>query len=191
MEQQPENDPIEALEVPPTDFKAQIEEIYHELPQSIKTEYQARLRKHGHANDFETQQSYDILMRLKGAYDRKRERSRRNSQLKRDSMKALQVKLNLEPKPRGRPKKVVPIVAEPKSPPPPVPEELPEPEEPELEPPLNDEEIPDEPEEAFEMDELNVLMQDLKMPEKIPPKKEVPLPPPPPLVRHSLSTLFI
>jgi len=190
MEQQNE-EIIDALEeTPPVeDFKTKIEEIYHDLPQSIKLEYQTRLLKHGLENDFETEASYKILQRLNNAYERKRERSRKNSQIKRDAMKALSTKLNIVQKPRGRPKKVTPAAAipEPKESPPPLqkeelhePEELPEP----------------EPELPFEMDEddnEDITELYVKIEPKIEPKKEYKpqeMPPPSPLVRHSLSSLF-
>ena len=165
MEEQ-QNEPIDALEETPPDenFKTKIEDIYFEIPQSIKLEYESRLK------------NAKILERLNKAYERKRERSRKNSQVKRDTMKALSTKLNIVQKPRGRPKKAIPV-AEPNSPL----EELPEP----------------EPELQFEMDDddndINEILQDIK----IEPKKEytpldrkAPLPPPSPLVRHSLSSLF-
>ena len=181
MEEQ-NNEPIDALEeAPPNeDFKTKIEDIYFDMPTSIKTEFESRLKKHNLENDFETESSYKILQRLNLAYQRKRERSRKNSQIKRDTVKALSTKLNIEQKPRGRPRKITP--PEPKEPPPPLQkEELPEP----------------EPELPFEMDEdednedLNELLKDVK----IEPKKEYKpldrtLPPPSPLVRHSLSSLF-
>jgi hypothetical protein len=183
MEEQ--NEPIiDALEEAPPieDFKTKIEEIYNDLPQSIKLEYQTRLKKHDIENDFETEASYKILEKLNNAYERKRERSRKNSQIKRDTMKALATKLNIETRSRGRPKKNTTSLPEPTDPPPPLqkepPSELPEPE-PEPEP--------------FEMDEddnddINELLKDVK----IEPKKEglPPLPPPSPLIRHSLSSLF-
>ena len=45
MEQQ-NNEPIDALEEEPplTEFKTKIEGIYHDLPQSIKIEYQESLK---------------------------------------------------------------------------------------------------------------------------------------------------
>ena len=64
MEEQQNEEIIDALEEPPTDFKEKIQDIYHDLPQSIKTEYQERLKKHNLENDFETEKSYKILERL-------------------------------------------------------------------------------------------------------------------------------
>ena len=48
MEEQNKEDPIDALEETPPDedFKTKIEDIYFDLPQSIKLEYQDRLKKH-------------------------------------------------------------------------------------------------------------------------------------------------
>jgi len=192
MEEQNNEEIIDALEEEPslTDFKTKIEDIYFDLPQSIKIEYESRLKKHGLENDFETQASYKILERLNKAYERKRERSRKNSQVKRDTMKALSTKLNIEQKSRGRPRKVTPPVAEPKEPPPPLEEKLPEPEPEEL--PFEMDEIEDE-----DNEDLNEILQDIKIEPKIEPKKEYTplnrkanLPGPSPLVRHSLSSLF-
>ena len=184
MEEQ-QNEPIDALEETPPDedFKIKIEDIYFDLPQSIKLEYQDRLKKHNLENDFETEASYKILERLNKAYERKRERSRKNSQIKRDTMKALSTKLNIDQKPRGRPRKVKPAVPEPNSPPPPLQkEELPE------------EELPFEMDEIEdENDDINELLQDIKFEPKKeykPLDRKAPLPGPSPLVRHSLSSLF-
>ena len=190
MEEQNKEDPIDALEETPAlneDFKTKIEDIYFDLPQSIKLEYESRLKKHNLENDFETEASYKILERLNKAYERKRERSRKNSQVKRDTMKSLATKLNIVQKSRGRPRKVTPAIAEPKEPPPPLQkEELPEPEE----LPFEMDEIEDE-----DNEDLNEILQDIKIEPKIEPKKEYTplnrtLPPPSPLVRHSLSSLF-
>ena len=179
MEQQQNEEIIDALEETPTneDFKTKIEDIYFDLPQSIKLEYESRLKKHNLENDFETEKSYNILERLNKAYERKRERSRKNSQVKRDTMKSLATKLNIVQKSRGRPRKIKP-------PEPLQKEELPEPEE----LPFEMDEIEDE-----DNEDLNEILQDIK----IEPKKEytpldrkAPLPPPSPLVRHSLSSLF-
>jgi hypothetical protein len=160
MEEQ-NNEPIDALEdtPPDEDFKTKIEEIYHDLPLSIKTEYQERLKKHNLKNDFETEKSYKILERLNKAYERKRERSRKNSQIKRDTMKALSTKLNIEQKPRGSPEKVTPL-PEPKEPPPPLQkeEELPEPEL----------ELQFEMDEDEDNDDINEILKDVKFE----PKKE-------------------
>jgi hypothetical protein len=168
MEEQ-QNEPIDALEETPPDedFKTKIEDICFDLPQSIKLEYQDRLKKHNLENDFETEASYNILERLNKAYERKRERSRKNSQVKRDTMKALSTKLNITQNPRGRPKKITPAIAEPKEPPPPLQkEELPEPE-PEPEP-FEMDEIEDE-----DNEDLNEILQDIKIEPKIEPKKRV------------------
>ena len=47
MEEQNNEDPIDALEETPPDedFKTKIEDIYFDLPGSIKLEYQDRLKK--------------------------------------------------------------------------------------------------------------------------------------------------
>jgi hypothetical protein len=158
MEEQQNEEIIDALEEEPplADFKTKIEDIYFDLPQSIKLEYESRLKKHGLENDFETEASYKILERLNKAYQRKRERSRKNSQIKRNTIKALSTKLNIEQKPRGRPRKVTP--PEPKEPPPPLQKE---------------EELPEPEESPFEMDEddddINEILQDIKI---IEPKKD-------------------
>ena len=104
MEEQ--KDIIEHLEEEPPiqDFKTKIEDIYHDLPESIQNEYKSRLRKRDLENDFETKASYNVLKRLNEAYMRKRERSKITSQNKRDKIKALKNVLNVETKKRGRPK---------------------------------------------------------------------------------------
>jgi len=181
---------IDTLEEPPTDFKSEIQEIYNELPQSVQAEYKERLRKHGHENDYETEGSYNILKRLSEAYDRKRERSRKNSQKKREETKLLQQTLNIKPRTRGRPKKVTPVVAEPKEEPIKTPENLPEP----LDiPPIiahDDDDESDDEEEPFKMDDINELMESVKIEAKKEVPKTPPLPPPPRLKRNSLNGLF-
>lgn len=188
---EPNNEPVDALEEPPTDYKAQIEEIYNDLPKSMQQEYKSRLQKHGLENDFETEHSYNILEKLNAAYQRKRERSRQHSKTKREQAKLMQATLNIQTKPRGRPKKVTPV-AEPKSPPPPAPEELPEEPEEEVNEELNEllEDLEDEPQ-----PQPQPLPQPLPQPEPQPPQytpieRLKKIPSPPPLQRHSLVSLF-
>ena len=172
MEEQ-KDDIIEHLEEEPPieDFKTKIEDIYHNLPVSIQDEYKNRLRKKDLENDFETEASYNVLTRLNDAYMRKRERSKITSQNKRDKIKSLKIFSNVETKKRGRPK----IVKEPE----PIKVEP----EPAIEP------LQFELEDNNTTQEINDILQDLKI-EESQPKKEVVIPSPPKLVRHSLSALF-
>ena len=172
MEQKDE-DIIDHLEEEPPieDFKTKIEDIYHNLPVSIQNEYKKRLRKKELENDFETEASYNVLTRLNDAYMRKRERSKITSQNKRDKIKSLKIFSNVETKKRGRPKNVT----------------EPEPIKVETEPVI--EPLQFELEDNNTTQEINDILQDLKI-EESQPKKEVVIPPPPKLIRHSLSALF-
>ena len=101
---------------------------------------------------------------------RKRERSKITSQNKRDKIKSLKIFSNVAKK-RGRPKNVTepePIKVEP---------------EPVIEP------LQFELEDNDTTQEINDILQDLKI-EEPQPKKEVVIPPPPKLIRHSLNALF-
>ena len=193
MEQKDE-DIIEHLEEEPPneDFKTKIEDIYHNLPESIQNEYKSRLRKRDLDNDFETKASYNVLKRLNEAYMRKRERSKITSQNKRDKIKALKNVLNVETKKRGRPKlepSKPKIVAQPKAEPKAEPEAEPEPTIEPLQFNLSDNE--DETDDDNDQD-INELLKDLKVEEPQPKsqtKKEMILLPPK-LIRSSLSGLF-
>ena len=165
------DDIIEHLEEKPPieDFKTKIEDIYHNLPVSIQDEYKNRLRKKDLENDFETEATYNVITRLNDAYMRKRERSKITSQNKRDKLKAIKNVLNVETKKRGRPK----IVKEPE----PI----------KVEPAIEPRQF--ELEDNNTTQEINDILQDSKI-EESQPKKEVVIPSPPKLVRHSLSALF-
>ena len=169
MEEQ--KDIMEHLEEEPPieDSKTKIEDIYHNLPVSIQDEYKNRLRKKDLENDFETEASYNVITRLNDAYMRKRERSKITSQNKRDKLKAIKNVLNVETKKRGRPK----IVKEPE----PI----------KVEPAIEPRQF--ELEDNNTTQEINDILQDSKI-EESQPKKEVVIPSPPKLVRHSLSALF-
>jgi hypothetical protein len=188
-------------EVIKTNFHDEIQEMYDELPESMKTEFKQRLIKHRHENDFTSQPSYEIMLKLYQAYQRKKVRSKISSKNKREKIREENLILQKPAKKRGRPKKV-------KTEEEPEPDIIPDPEDSDPEPEPGD--LPDfqddindimneeeeQEEEQEEDDTLKDLLSDLYIPEPkkqtrrqpVPRKKEVA---PIKVINNSLSGLFL
>ena len=167
MEETKEEQTMNGLEQPPTDFTENIQDIFDSIPLSVQNQYKKALTKILIEDDIETEMSFNILKNNNDNYLKKKERSKKSSKIKRDQNREVLMLLNKTAAKRGRPPKVV--------------EEIKIEEEPIIEPLVEE----DEP---FKMEDLDDETPELELPPKpeykpIQRSKKIE-------INHSLSSLF-